>query len=274
MDLKSRIGQKNCIPFLKWAGGKRWFIAKYKGIFPKSYNRYIEPFLGSGAVFFELNPNEAILSDTNKDLINTYLAIQKDWGKVETYLRKHHLKHNNEYYYKLRSQKTKNIFKNAAKIIYLNRTCWNGLYRVNMKGEFNVPIGTKKNVILDSDDFEKISQYLENAKILYLDFEKVVDMADKNDLLFADPPYTVRHDNNSFIKYNNLLFKWDDQVRLKEALVRARKRGVHVIATNAHHDSIYDLYKKDFNIRSLERNSVISGKSQYRGICQEFLIKG
>ncbi len=259
-------------PFLKWAGGKRWLVSNYREVFPQSYNNYIEPFLGGGAVFFNLNPKKGILSDKNIWLIDTYNAIKMDAEKVYSILRKHHKNHSKEYYYKIRSSKTKNIYTSAAKLIYLNRTCWNGLFRVNLKGEFNVPIGTKNNVIMENDNFSLISERLSNISIVNSDFEKIIDMSEENDLIFVDPPYTVKHDNNGFIKYNEVLFQWEDQIRLRDALVRAQNRGSKIILTNAHHSSISDLYSKEFKLEVVNRKSVMSSISKNRGKCEEYLI--
>lgn len=261
-------------PFLRWAGGKRWLLHNNNVKFPPSYNRYIEPFVGSGAMFFTLSPKRGILSDTNSWLINTYLAIKKDWKKVFAHLKVHALKHNRDYYYSIRNQNSKSIYINAAKLIYLNRTCWNGLFRVNLKGEFNVPKGSKNKVVLESDNFELVSKKLKNIKLVDDDFEKTINMAKEDDFLFVDPPYTVRHDNNGFIKYNKHLFSWDDQERLHESLVNAVSRGVKIMATNAHHSSISRLYKRKFKITTLHRHSVISGNNNARSKCQEFLITG
>lgn len=274
MTKRYSLKTKKVLPFLKWAGGKRWLMANYADRFPTNYNRYIEPFVGSGAVFFTLNPDNAILSDANSWLIDTYLALQKDWERVVNTLHKHQKNHSSEYYYKIRAQKTNNIYTSAAKFIYLNRTCWNGLFRVNKKGQFNVPIGTKTNVLLESDNFEEVSRRLSNATIVNLDFEKVIDQAEANDLVFVDPPYTVKHDNNGFIKYNEVLFHWDDQERLKDALLRAKRRGVQIVSTNAHHESILELYRDDFIVETVQRASVISGSAKARGSCQEYLIIG
>ncbi|MDX1810275.1 MAG: Dam family site-specific DNA-(adenine-N6)-methyltransferase [Sulfurospirillaceae bacterium] len=264
----------NLVPFLKWAGGKRWLTVNYANLFPEKFNNYIEPFVGGGAVYFNKNPKQAIISDMNTDLINTYKAIQEDWGKVEKLLIKYHTKHNRDFYYYMRSKKTKSIFTSAAKFIYLNRTCWNGLYRVNKKGEFNVPIGTKTNVILNSDNFQEISNRLKNTKILNLDFEQTIAMAKEDDFLFVDPPYTVKHDNNGFVKYNEVLFEWSDQERLHHILLEAKLRGVKIMLTNAHHQSIRELYEKDFHITTVERHSVIAGNANARGKSKEYLIQG
>ena len=263
----------NLLPFLKWAGGKRWFVSKYMSLFPSSYNRYIEPFLGSAAVYFHLQPQSAILSDINKDLIETYIAIKDDWENVYNLLKQHHRKHGKEYYYKIRSSKPRTISSRAARIIYLNRTCWNGLYRVNVKGEFNVPIGSRSNVTLDTDNFANIANLLKNTKLLQSDFEEVINQAQQHDLLFVDPPYTVKHTNNGFIKYNENLFHWDDQVRLSQCLIRAIERGAHIIHTNADYSSIRNLYENHFNIMSVKRNSTLAATSYHRGQCKELIIR-
>lgn len=259
-------------PFLKWAGGKRWLLSNENVKFPSSYNRYVEAFAGSASLFFTLSPKKGILSDKNSWLIDTYKAVKDDWKKVLSRLKVHAERHNLEYYYFIRNQESKNIYTQAAKFIYLNRTCWNGLFRVNLKGEFNVPKGTKDNVILESDDFELVSKKLKNIKLYDYDFEKVINMSREDDFIFVDPPYTVRHDNNGFVKYNKRLFSWDDQERLYESLVRAVSKGAKVMATNAHHSSIRKLYKDRFKIVTLHRHSTISGKNIARSKCKEYLI--
>ena len=258
-------------PFLKWAGGKRWFMNAHRTILPTTYNRYIEPFLGSGAVFFNLQPKTATLSDINFELIETYSAVKADWRKVVALLKRHNGYHSKSYYYEVRKSRPRTIFGTAARLIYLNRTCWNGLYRVNRKGEFNVPIGTRTNVLLDTD-FERISSLLQNTTLKHSDFEPVIDDAVKNDLIFVDPPYTVKHNSNGFIKYNENLFSWDDQIRLFKSLVRAKKRGAKVVVTNAHHASVIKLYKGDFDLVSAERKSLIAGSNADRGSYKELII--
>ncbi len=266
------ITKDKVVPFLKWAGGKRWLITQYPELFPKNFNRYIEPFLGSGAVFFHLQPQKAILSDINRDLIDTYRGIKTDWESVWNILKKYHKDHSEDYYYKIRSRNFDELKKGAARFIYLNRTCWNGLYRVNREGVFNVPIGTKTNVILNTDDFGKISRLLKGAKLLVSDFEIIVQKAEKDDFLFVDPPYTVKHDDNGFIKYNDRLFQWEDQIRLSECLLAAKKRGVKILCTNANNLLIRKLYKNNFFIKRVNRHSVIAGNSLYRGSCKELVI--
>lgn len=259
-------------PFLKWAGGKRWLIAKHSHLFPKKFETYREPFLGSGAIFFHLQPIKSVLADLNSNLIQTYAAIKDDWEQVFKHLMTHHKNHDSDYYYKIRQQKTLNPYTSAAKLIYLNKTCWNGLYRVNLKGEFNVPIGTKTRVIHEDDCYDDIAKLLKNADLLHTDFEAVIDAAQKGDFLFVDPPYTVRHNYNGFVKYNEHLFAWEDQVRLKDALIRAETRGVKFLMTNACHESLKALYADDFEMEAVERSSVISGSNSGRGNYEELLI--
>lgn len=264
--------EKKLIPFLKWAGGKRWLIQKHPELFNVDFDRYLEPFVGSAAVYFHLAPSTAILSDKNKALIDTYKAIQCDHERVFEELQIHERSHCKDYYYEIRAKRFRAVYKKAAQFIYLNRTCWNGLYRVNRKNVFNVPKGTKNKVILESDDFGAIAKALENTILLDGDFSNVISQAGKGDLLFVDPPYTVKHDKNGFIKYNETLFSWDDQVRLRNAIVEAKNRGAKIILTNANHDSVRKLYGNSFKLTTLNRASVLSGKTEYRGSVQELLI--
>ncbi|MGM3274334.1 DNA adenine methylase [Ralstonia sp. 24A2] len=268
-----RALQIEVAPFLKWAGGKRWLASRIEDYFVGNYNTYLEPFLGSGAIFFKLRPNRAILSDVNFKLIETYEAIKGDYAKVAALLRDYHVAHSEDVYYRERQRKRKSIPAKAAQFIYLNRTCWNGLYRVNMKGEFNVPIGTKTNVVLDTDDWSAAAEALRHAQLIHCDFEETIDRATRGDLLFVDPPYTVKHNNNGFVKYNENIFAWADQVRLRDAVLRAKRRGAQVICTNADHPSIWELYGSDFDVQRVSRASVIAGAAQFRGKTTELVIR-
>ncbi len=260
-------------PFLKWAGGKRWLVEKHSHLLNIEHERYIEPFVGSGAVFFSLLPHSAILCDKNEKLIEVYEAIKSDWKKVADLLRAHHKNHSSEYYYQTRRKRLRTPETRAAQFIYLNRTCWNGLYRVNKKGEFNVPIGTKQNVVLSTDDFEKIALCLKNVELLSGDFEIALEKAGQGDFVFIDPPYTVKHNYNGFLKYNESIFSWEDQVRLRDAVELAVSRGAKVLVTNACHDSIKRLYENLGEISTLNRASIIAGKSSARGRYEEVVIK-
>lgn len=263
----------NLTPFLKWAGGKRWLVNKYPEVFPTEFDRYFEPFLGSGVVFFYLQPTEAVLNDNNKDLINAYRGVKSRWRKVYALLSEHHLNHCVEYYYYIRATNFKLLEEKAAKMIYLNRTCFNGIYRVNKNGDFNVPIGSKGNVLLETDNFQEISKVLKGAKLLNKDFEEVINKSQKNDFIFVDPPYTVRHSQNGFIKYNEVLFTWDDQERLSKCLIHAKERGVQILMTNASHHSIRELYEPfGFKIQTVSRYSSISASPKSRNNYKELII--
>lgn len=260
------------VPFLKWAGGKRWLVSAVPDIFPKSFTRYVEPFLGSGAIFFHLQPSRALLADRNKELIDTYVAIKTDWQKVSFALRGHQQKHSRAYYYFVRNQQPRTLWSRAARFIYLNRTCWNGLFRVNLAGQFNVPIGTKSNVLLTTDDFWGTSNLLKKARLVSADFEAIINKAKRGDFLFVDPPYTVKHNHNGFVKYNEDIFSWGDQERLAVALKSAGSRGVKFLMTNADHRSIRNLYRPHFNIQSLSRASVLAADSSKRAAVSELLV--
>jgi DNA adenine methylase len=267
------MGRPVLAPFLKWAGGKRWFVHARPDLLRFQEERYIEPFVGSGAVYFHLQPFRAQLSDANRDLIATYQAIKSDWRRVHSELRNYADRHSAENYYLARGVRSGDIYSEAARFIYLNRTCWNGLYRVNRKGEFNVPIGTKTNVLLPSDDFERIAGLLDSADLYHRDFEVAIDDAAEDDFLFVDPPYTVKHNLNGFLKYNENIFSWDDQVRLRDALIRADARGARILMTNADHESIRELYDGVFWLEPIARNSVLAGAGGTRGQVTELLIR-
>lgn len=260
-------------PFLRWVGGKRWLTSNYPELFPTSYNKYIEPFLGSGSVFFHMQPHNGLLGDLNKELVNTYNVIKDKPEQVLIYLQEHDKHHSKEYYYNIRNKRYRSLVKKAAQFIYLNRTCFNGVYRVNKKGEFNVPFGSKINVLRETDDFNKVSELLTNVNIEVNDFQSLIDQANNNDFIFADPPYTVTHNNNGFIHYNEKLFHWDDQVRLAESLIAAKDRGAKILSTNAYHQDILKLYENDFNLIKVSRFSGVSGKTKHRNTYDELVIK-
>lgn len=260
-------------PFLKWAGGKRWLIRHHPEILPKRINgQYLEPFLGSGSVFFHLRPDGAILSDINSDLIDTYKGIKSRSTRIHTLLKEHSSKHSTEYYYKIRDCQPEALAERAARFIYLNRTCFNGIYRVNSSGKFNVPIGAKNNVLLPTDNFGAWAKSLKKADLQNIDFEQIINQASKGDFLFVDPPYTVRHNLNGFIHYNEVLFSWEDQVRLSNALHKARSRGARILMTNANHESIRALYMKGFKLKVFSRFSSISASIATRSAFEELII--
>lgn len=262
-------------PFLKWAGGKRWLISKADILLPdlSKINRYIEPFLGGGSMFFHIEPKSAILSDINEDLINSYVVIRDDWNNLYKILKKYHNQHSKTFYYQVRASKPRISLQRAARFIYLNRTCWNGLYRVNKKGEFNVPVGTKTNVIFEEETLERLSFILQSVTLNACDFEITINKAKKNDFIFVDPPYTVKHNLNGFIKYNENIFSWHDQIRLKNSISKAIDKGAYVLIMNANHNSIEKLYKGCGKLIQLNRASIIAGKPEARGVYSELAIK-
>jgi DNA adenine methylase len=261
------------VPFLKWAGGKRWLAPHLRSAVPEKYGTYFEPFLGGAAIFFLLRPKKAVLSDVNEDLIATYIAIRENHLLVRRYLGVFAKEHGKLHYYQQRETNSRSRFRNAARFIYLNRVCWNGLYRVNLKGKFNVPLGTKTAVLLDSDNFPLVSEALQSATLYARDFEKTIDAAEKDDFVFVDPPYITAHNFNGFIKYNEKLFGWEDQVRLKDCVQRAKNRGVKLLIANADHDSIRKLYSGVGKLAPIARSSVIAGSSAHRQETTELLIQ-
>jgi len=271
--VKESNKSKAIMPFLKWPGGKRWLVLKYNEILPTSYNHYFEPFLGGGAVFFYLQPKEATLSDVNHDLIATYTIMRDMPDKLASLLAQHEKNHSAEYYYRIRETEYSDAVQAAARFMYLNRACFNGMYRVNKEGKFNVPIGTKTNFTYDMDSFVYYSDILKKADLTEGDFAKIIQRAEKNDFVFADPPYTVSKRQNSFIKYNDRLFTWADQNRLFEALYAAKSRGATVISTNANNEEIKTLYSSHgFYTKTVQHYSLISGKADKRREQEELLI--
>jgi DNA adenine methylase len=268
------IGKKVLSPFLKWAGGKRWLLQKYPELFANEGRLYIEPFLGGGAIFFGMNPTVALLADLNADLITTYQSVRSNWRGIWKKLLNHQRRHNDDpqYYYRVRNSNPRTDESRAAKFIYLNRTCFNGLYRVNLQGIFNVPKGTKDTVVFDDDDFEEVASRLKSATLTCSDFELVIDAASSQDFLFVDPPYTVRHNLNGFLKYNERIFSWADQERLAAAIRRFALRGGRAMVTNAAHSSVITLYGDLGEIHRIRRHSVLSADNTYRTEIEEIAV--
>ena len=260
-------------PFLKWPGGKRWLVLQYGKVFGFNYNRYFEPFLGGGAVFFYLQPHNATLSDINPELISLYKIMRDEPQKLAKLLTKHEKKHCSEYYYTIRDSEFEDPIEAAARFLYLNRACFNGMFRVNKAGKFNVPIGTKTNFTYDIATFDEYSKALGTVELTECDFAHTILQAGENDLIFADPPYTLSKKQNSFIKYNDRLFTWQDQERLFESLQLAKERGAIIISTNACHEDIKEMYlEQGFYIKKVQHYSLISGKADKRRVQEELLI--
>lgn len=260
--------------FLKWPGGKRWFISRHADLLPTTFGRYFEPFLGGASVFFHLKPKQAVLADCNSELIAVYAAVAWRRKILESLLAEHQRKHGKEHYYHVRDNVPVDSVERAARTLYLNRTCFNGMYRVNFAGQFNVPKGSKTAVVMDTDDFAACAALLRRAELRVSDFEEIIDQAEGGDLVFADPPYTVGHNNNGFVRYNETLFKWSDQERLARSLIRAKDRGVKIVATNAAHSAVEALYRNHgFTLTRVERHSSISGTVVSRKRFLELVIR-
>jgi DNA adenine methylase len=259
-------------PFLKWPGGKRWLVHQYASLFPLEYRRYLEPFLGSGAVFFHLTPPHAVLSDTNTELVNAYQCLKRHPKVIERRLAELQQKHSKRLYYCIRATRPNGPIEQAVRFLYLNRTCFNGIYRVNLRGEFNVPIGTKELVAYPDGYLQEVATYLRHASIRAADFEETIDKAESDDFVFVDPPYTVMHNNNNFVKYNAKLFSWKDQIRLASAVKRAARRGAAVMISNADHRSVRELYKGFGIHHRVNRTSILAADLDHRRKTTELLI--
>ncbi len=269
-------------PFLKWAGGKSRLIPKYKQFFPKEFNTYYEPFLGGGAVFFHLYHHrskfKAILSDINSQLIDTYICVKNEVEKLieilEEHQRNHHKLDNTYYYYDLRDKHSLQGVEAAARLIYLNRTCFNGLYRVNSEGKFNVPIGKYNNPKICQPDLLRLaSKALKSAEIKTRDFAEVVDEAKEGDFVYFDPPYYPLNSTSYFTAYSADCFSESDHKKLKETFVKLASKGVKVMLSNSACDEIENLYKdQGFKIHIISAPRAINSNKQKRGCINEFLI--
>ena len=248
-------------------------MSDHPTVFPKDYKRYFEPFLGGGAIFFRLRPSQAYLSDVNQDLIEAYCAIRDNWRSVWKRLLWHRRNHSKEHYYRTRASAPKSPASRAAKFVYLNRTCFNGLYRVNREGAFNVPKGTRDMVTFPDDDFAAVADVLQSVRLVCRDFEEALSEAGVGDFVYADPPYTVQHNQNNFIKYNERLFRWEDQKRLVKAATEASRRGALVLVSNADSPSIGELYSAaEWNRVVLHRHSLLASAACKRHTTTELAI--
>lgn len=263
------------MPLLRWAGGKRWLSKKIARLLPISINRYYEPFCGSCAVYYSLRDvlqnKEIFLSDTNEELINFYKVVQDNPTRMYNYLKEY--KNEEEFYYELRERKVKSIIERAAIFYYLNRTSFNGIYRVNLKGVYNVPFGFKQyETLFDKEQLKKHSDYLDKIKFTCQDFSSAMKNACENDFYFIDPPYTVSHNENGFIKYNKKLFSLEDQYRLRDELIKLTEKKAHYLVTNAHHEKIYEIFSKNSNVIEIDRYTSISGNNSGRKKTMEYIF--
>lgn len=279
-------------PFLKWAGGKRRLLEQFSTHFPTQFKRYFEPFLGGGAVFFHLSGlgefgeegrgrkreerrkrPVAVLSDLNEELINCYVQVKERPEQLIGLLRSH--RSTASYYYRIRAIQPVRLtpLERASRFIYLNKTCFNGLYRVNSAGEFNVPYGKYKNpVICDEAALRLASAALQSAKLSSGTFEKSLKMAKPGDFVYLDPPYVPINSTSSFTSYTSGGFTEADQERLAEEVRRLDRLGVKVLLSNSDTDMVRHLYR-GFNIAVVRCNRAINSNPLGRGVVNEVLVK-
>ncbi len=268
-------------PFLKWAGGKRQIVPLIENNLPKNYNyqTYYEPFIGGGALLFTLQPKKAVINDSNAELINCYTVVRNSVDELIDNLKIH--KNNEDYYYGIRDWDREESFQDrtpverASRIIFLNKTCYNGLFRVNSQGQFNVPFGKYKNPnILDLAVLKAVSKYLNDNQITIfnLDFQDVLKDAKKGDFVYLDPPYDPVSDTASFTGYDVNGFNKDEQIRLKETFDNLDKRGCKLLLSNAYTNFIIDLYK-DYKQIKISAIRAINSNAKKRGKVDEILVK-
>jgi DNA adenine methylase len=266
------VESKVAKPFLRWAGGKRWLKNEIDELVNiNNYETYHEPFVGGGAILFHLKPNNAFISDSNKELIETYLAVKDNPNKVIEYLKK--FKRDKESYYIIRAENYKNDFKKAAQFIYLNQMSFNGIYRVNANGGYNVPYGNREKYDFDYDNIILVSEFLQNITIQHCDFQDSLNNVRENDLVFLDPPYTIAHNLNGFVQYNQKIFSLEDQYRLTSAIDQIKQIGANYILTNAAHEKVKEIFDKENDtILEVSRASVVGGRNSTRGQYSEYLF--
>jgi len=273
---------KKAKPFLKWVGGKGQLLQQLESLFPKKYNAYFEPFVGGGAVFFSINPRKAHINDINETLVNTYTHIKDDVEKLIKALRKlekefHDLEEapRKDFYYSIREKYNSlphSDFKRSLYFLFLNKTAFNGVYRENSKGGFNVPIGSYKNPkIVDEDNLRTVSKALSNAKITCHPFSVAVKNAKAGDFVYFDPPYHPLSETSSFTSYSKDSFSKDDQIMLRDLFVELDKRGVYVMLSNSSAPFIQEIYS---NYRQIPvfANRMINSKADKRGKISEVVI--
>ena len=267
-------------PILKWVGGKRQLLSEIIPLIDESCDNYVEPFIGGGAVLFRLQPKKAIINDYNTELINVYRTVRDDLDGLVALLKEHEKYNSSDYYYEVRAldrtpdfDKMSNLEK-AARIIYLNKTCYNGLYRVNSLGQFNSPYGRYKNPnIVNEVVLRAISKYLNRNEISISsgDYKDVLNDIEKNSFVYLDPPYMPISSSSSFTGYTEGGFGYDKQVELKEECDKLNSKGVHFLQSNSDCEEIRELYK-DYRIKVVKAKRAINSDAKKRGQINEVLI--
>ncbi|MFC2663912.1 MAG: DNA adenine methylase [Scardovia wiggsiae] len=269
-------------PILKWAGGKRQLLDEIIPMTPPSeYRTYVEPFIGGGALLLQLQPEHAVINDSNQELINVYECVRDRTEELLNILRGHAAKNSADYFYKIRALDRNPEYANltpaarAARIIYLNRTCFNGLYRVNSAGQFNSPYGRYKNpVIVDEPGIKALAEYLRKDIVLvYGDYAEVLRKLDNKAFVYLDPPYMPISNSSSFTGYTTTGFDYAQQIRLRDECNNLVSRGIHFLESNSDCAEIRELYK-GYTIKSVKARRNVNAKGDKRGEISEVLIYG
>ncbi len=280
-ETQGELGLQTAKPFLKWAGGKQQLLAQYQGLFPQRLSRYFEPFVGGGAVFFHFwaggrLPEERFLFDNNEELINAYRVVRDHLEELLEMLAVHEGNHCKAYFYEIRCLDRQDIeldsVERAARTIYLNKTCYNGLYRVNRKGQFNAPMGRYENPrIRDEGVLRAAGAALQGACIEVRDFRTMVDLAKAGDFFYLDPPYDPLGKTSSFTGYTAGSFRDDDQRALAGVFAQLSERGCLCMLSNSHTPFVSELYK-GYRIETVQANRAISSDPNGRGGIREMVV--
>lgn len=261
-------------PFIKWVGGKRQLLAELRKYVPQGYGTLHEPFVGGGALFFSLRPARAVLSDTNERLVRAYRGVRNDVETVIQRLRSY--PHDKAFFLRMREfdvDATPSDADVAAWLIYINKTCYNGLYRVNSKNVFNVPFGAYVNpTICDESLLRACSKILQNAEIISGDFEEVIERSKPGDFVYFDPPYVPLSATSSFTSYTSSGFGPEEQKRLRDVALALKESGRHVLLSNSSAGLVRELYSSDFAIVEVQATRMVNTKAEMRGKIAELLM--
>lgn len=264
-------------PLVKWVGGKRQLMLELLKNMPENYNRYFEPFIGGGALFFYLQPDNAYISDMNEELINLYQVVRDNVDELVADLQKHDI--SKEYFMEIRNIDRTEEYENwsdvqkASRFIYLNRTCFNGMYRVNSKGEFNVPFGHYKNPrILDENNLINCSNLLQKTEIKHADFSEILKKVKKGDFVYFDPPYVPLSETSSFTSYTKDGFDIDMQFKLRDVCDELDSMGVKFLLSNSDTKLVNELYE-NYNIKKVFASRQINANADGRGKITEVLVR-
>ncbi|MBB1563589.1 DNA adenine methylase [Candidatus Saccharibacteria bacterium] len=280
-EIQNLIAQKPK-PFVKWVGGKRQLLKQFRDLelYPPEFfdpieNTYYEPFVGGGAVFFDLLPEHAELSDLNRELVIAYNVIKNNVDELIELLKQH--RYDKEYYLDIRAKNIDELqdIEIASRFIFLNKTGFNGLYRVNRKGQFNVPFGRYKNpVICDEENLRRVSKALQNVTIKHQDYSSVLKSAKKGDFIYFDPPYYPLNQTSSFTAYTSEKFLEKEQIELRNTFITLHKRGCYVMLSNSDTLFINDLYANidGVTIHKIIAGRAINSKGSRRGKITEVLV--